>query len=474
MTPGGRPLDWQFGPLEALRRWPTDRALLLLHSGRFDRRWARWSILASPEGVYRFTADDPRKPAGAAAAGHSQWLGPSCPVDRFTHKPFVDLRQLISSSGGMWIGYLGYDLSRWIERLPVGPASGRDDRAWPVIELGYCPGYVRYDQVTQRWSAHGSWGGAAPKHDHTLPTLTDVRAGHVTVTAGGLHSDFDQKSYERCVAAAKRYIAAGDIFQVNLAQRLTAELLAESLPLHERPRIGRALFSQLAGVSPAWYGAYIELADVVSDRSALSHRAILSTSPELFLQLNGRSVVTRPVKGTRPASVHPDQLRDSEKDIAELNMIVDLMRNDLGRVCDYGSIRVAQSRVIESHPTVHHGVATIQGRLHRSKGIIDLLRATLPAGSITGAPKVRAMQIIDELEPVRRGPYSGCIGYFTGNRACLSVAIRTMLADWRTGRVDFSVGGGVVADSQPTVEYQETLDKAAPMLAALGVGVGVC
>lgn len=155
-------------------------------------------------------------------------------------------------------------------------------------------------------------------------------------------------------------------------------------------------------------------------------------------------------------------------------MIVDLMRNDLGRVCDYGSVQVTQPRTIESHPTVHHGVATIEGRLHRSKDIVDLLRATLPAGSITGAPKVRAMQLIDQIEPVRRGPYCGCIGYLSRHSACLSVAIRTMLVDASAKRVDFSVGGGVVADSQPQAEYQETLDKAAAMMSALRLHIGVC
>ncbi|MEO0515280.1 MAG: chorismate-binding protein, partial [Planctomycetota bacterium] len=172
------------------------------------------------------------------------------------------------------------------------------------------------------------------------------------------------------------------------------------------------------------------------------------------------------------AHVDPDELRDAEKDAAELNMIIDLLRNDLGRVCDYGSVRVTQPRTVESHPTVHHGVATVTGRLHVERSLRHLLRATFPGGSITGAPKVRAMQIIDELEPVARGPYCGAIGYAqleptAATTARLSIAIRTLLIDREAGRLNFSVGGGIVADSDPAAEYDETLDKAEAMLRAL-------
>jgi len=151
-----------------------------------------------------------------------------------------------------------------------------------------------------------------------------------------------------------------------------------------------------------------------------------------------------------------------------------LLRNELGRVCDYRSVRVTQPRTIESHPTVHHGVATIEGRLHESKDLIDLFKATMPGGSVTGAPKVRAMQIIDELEPVRRGPYCGAIGYIHGRKAQFNVAIRTLQVEMyaqQRGRVDFSVGGGIVADSDPQAEYHETLDKARALRAALASGV---
>ena len=183
-------------------------------------------------------------------------------------------------------------------------------------------------------------------------------------------------------------------------------------------------------------------------------------SPELLLDVDGatRRVVTRPIKGTRPRRVDRRELIESEKDAAELHMIVDLMRNDLGRVCRYGSIRVPRARTIETHGRVHHGVGEVVGTLREGVGLGELLRATFPAGSVTGAPKIRAMQIIEELEPVTRGPYCGAMGFISGDGSVrLNVAIRTAVV---TGAViDYAVGGGIVADSDPAAEYQESLDK---------------
>jgi anthranilate/para-aminobenzoate synthase component I len=183
----------------------------------------------------------------------------------------------------------------------------------------------------------------------------------------------------------------------------------------------------------------------------------------------GRRVVTRPIKGTRPRGVGMrEELLRSEKDQAELNMIVDLERNDLGRVCEVGSVRVTQTRAIEEHPTVYHGVATVEGRLREDVGLVELLRATFPGGSVTGAPKIRAMEIIEELEPVRRGPYCGAIGWIgAGGAMEFNVAIRTMVV--KGGTVYMPVGGGIVADSVPEREYEETIVKARAMFDAVGV-----
>ena len=200
---------------------------------------------------------------------------------------------------------------------------------------------------------------------------------------------------------------------------------------------------------------------------------LLSLSPELFFQIDAatRTITTRPIKGTRPEAASAQELEHSAKDAAELHMIVDLMRNDLGRICEYGTVRVLDPRSIETHPTVHHGVSEITGHLRADISFGDILRATFPGGSVTGAPKIRAMQIIDALEPVRRGPYCGAIGFIdNAGGACLNIGIRTMMlsgqrpedrCDFIDGRIDYGAGGGIVADSVPAEEYIESMDKAA-------------
>ena len=344
-----------------------------------------------------------------------------------------------------------YDIGRWVERLP---ARTVDNRAWPIVELGWCPGYLLYDRQTGRWRACGRWAHGG------FPQLSIEAAKIGAFNTTQPRSIFTRAGYQSSIKSILSYIAAGDVFQVNLAQRFSAHFEGRA------PQATRTLFDRLATVSPAWYGAYLETMDDPS--TGQTGRVIASTSPELFHQVDSAGhVLTRPIKGTRPASADPGELLNSEKDRAELTMIVDLLRNDLGRVCAYGSVNVLEPRVIESHPTVHHGVATIAGRLHPSKDTMDLLRATMPGGSVTGAPKIRAMQIIDELEPVRRGPYCGCIGYISRQATCLNIAIRTMLIDTDMCTLDYSVGGGIVADSDPHFEYDETIDKAAAMLAAL-------
>jgi para-aminobenzoate synthetase component 1 len=251
------------------------------------------------------------------------------------------------------------------------------------------------------------------------------------------------------VRRAIDYIQSGDVFQVNLSQRISLGLSAQPKEIWERA----------LAQSPEQFAAFLDYGDF----------ALISLSPELFLQVTGRQVITRPIKGTRPLGPGMEtDLRLSSKDAAELNMIVDLERNDLGRVCEIGSVKVVQPRTIEAHRTVYHGVATIAGTLRQEIKFVDLLRAMFPGGSITGAPKIRAMQIIEELEPVRRGPYCGAIGYLAADGSMqFNVAIRTMIL--KDGLVHVPVGGGIVADSDPADEYEETLVKAKAMFDALGV-----
>jgi para-aminobenzoate synthetase component 1 len=321
---------------------------------------------------------------------------------------------------GRWVGHLNYDLGRLFESIGNGPA---DDLQIPLFHFTFCiPAAER-----------------APGPD--LPYRMDSAL---------LRSNFTRPQYVRAVDRAIEYIGAGDVFQVNLSQRFT-------VGLRENPA---NLYHRLSQHSPARYAALLSYGDY----------AMISHSPELFFRVDAdRRITTRPIKGTRP--LRPgmqEQLRDSAKDQAELHMIVDLERNDLGRVCRVGTVRVVEPRTIETHPGVYHGVATVEGILRDDVALVDLLRAMFPGGSVTGAPKIRAMQIIDELEPVRRGPYCGAIGYLAADGSMqFNVAIRTMLV--KDGLVHIPVGGGIVADSNPQAEYEETLTKAKAMFDALGI-----
>jgi para-aminobenzoate synthetase component 1 len=271
-----------------------------------------------------------------------------------------------------------------------------------------------------------------------------------------LESSFTRESYLKAVERVREYIFAGDIFQANLSQRFEAPLSEPAWSLYRR----------LRERNPAPFAAFLDFPGV----------AVLSASPERFLRVDaGGSVETRPIKGTRPRGVGPEHdaalgqaLAESPKDRAENLMIVDLMRNDLSRVCAPGSVRVAELFALEQYATVHHLVSTVVGQLAPGADALDLLRAAFPGGSITGAPKLRAMEIIAELEPSRRGVYCGSIGYWSvTGELDTSIAIRTAVA--RNGRVYFNAGGGVVADSDPADEYQETLDKARGLIDALAV-----
>jgi para-aminobenzoate synthetase component 1 len=331
-----------------------------------------------------------------------------------------------------WVGFLNYDLGRLFETLP---SRAIDDVDLPLFEFALIPG------------GRGT-PGSRPRD---IP-LTPVPAGTELPTC-----TFSREAYVHAVARAIEFIRAGDVFQVNLSQRFSS-------PLREPPE---RIYARLLADAPARYGGLLDFGDY----------ALVSNSPELFLRISTdpesgeRRVVTRPIKGTRPRQRGMEaELRESIKDAAELNMIVDLERNDLGRVCKVGSVKVTEPRAIELHPTVLHGVATVEGMLRPDVTFVDLLRATFPGGSITGAPKIRAMQIIDELEPVRRGPYCGAIGYLRADGTIeLNVAIRTMIA--KDGRIHIPVGGGIVADSDPAAEYEETLVKARAMFAALGLSL---
>jgi para-aminobenzoate synthetase component 1 len=270
-----------------------------------------------------------------------------------------------------------------------------------------------------------------------------------------LKGGFTHQEYVDAVEKARQYIIAGDIFEVNISQRFEAEL---SITPYE-------LYKRLRQINPAPFACYLGFDEVT----------VVSASPERFIRTRGDWIETRPVKGTRPRGKTPEEdealaneLLSSAKDRAENIMIVDLERNDLGRVCSYGSVKVTELTILEVFPTVFHLTSTVEGRLREGKNCIDLLKATFPGGSITGAPKVRAMEIIDELEPTKRSIYTGNIGYLSFNGDIdLNIAIRTFLV--KGSKAYFQVGGAVVYDSNPEAEYQETLDKGKALVAALNM-----
>ncbi|MDO8837850.1 MAG: aminodeoxychorismate synthase component I [Parvibaculum sp.] len=349
-------------------------------------------------------------------------------------------------------GFFGYGLGRTLERLPPeAPPYAVDDQNLPDMALGFYDTVLAFDMIARRaWSF--STGGPEraarmrARFEAAGPLPSTARVAPTTIT-----SNFTRTAYERAVAQVVDDIYAGDIFQANLSQRFEARL-AEGDAAY-------ALYLRLRAASPAPFGAFFNFGE----------GAILSSSPERFLACRDGAVETRPIKGTRPRGRTPDEdrrlaadLMASEKDRAENVMIVDLLRNDISRVCADGSVTVEKLCALESFANVHHLVSTIRGRLRDDATAADLLAACFPGGSVTGAPKLRAMEIIAELEPTARGPYCGAIGYLGADGAMdTAIAIRTMIVKDR--RVTFQAGGGIVADSDPAAEYEETLAKARDM-----------
>jgi para-aminobenzoate synthetase component 1 len=392
---------------------------------------------------------------------------------------------------GGFAGYIGYDWGAALERLP---SSRYDDLAIPDVMLGLYDWVLSWDHIEHRaWIVStGLPAAGAARARRAAERLTAVKEALQTDAAVGpirnarplfpqrhaidrapsfpvadvecgwetqLRSSFTHQSYAAAVRRVREYILAGDIFQANLSQRLEA-------PLRESPW---TLYRRLRSLNPAPFAAYLDFDDVV----------VVSASPERFLSVTpDGQVEARPIKGTRPRGLSPEHdaalgraLWESEKDRAENLMIVDLLRNDLSRACEPGTVRVPELFELEHYSTVHHLVSTVIGKLMAGKESIDLLCAAFPGGSITGAPKVRAMEIIAELEPSRRGVYCGTLGYMSVTGAMdTSIVIRTYLIRRSRNsdrRAYFSVGGGIVADSDPEQEYQETLDKARALIAAL-------
>lgn len=384
-------------------------------------------------------------------------------TEYFKSDPFIALESLLKkfgireSSPGIpfasgAVGYFSYDLKNFLEDLP---GAARDDIGIPDCMLGFYDAVIAYDHLNGTCSIAGRTHSSIKKLRKSLALSSIERHAKLAIKAPRLRSNFTKASYMKAVRKAKDYIRKGDIYQVNLSQRFEATLDMSPLELYRR----------LRSFSPTPFAAYLGFGDVT----------ILSSSPERFLFKKGSYIETRPIKGTRPRGedaagdiAMERELAASAKDMAEHIMIVDLERNDLGRICEFGSVRPTESAVIEKYANVFHLVSAVAGALKKDVNAVDCLRATFPGGSITGAPKIRSMEIIDELEGVRRSVYTGALGYigFDGTMD-MSIVIRTFVIKGK--KLYFQVGGGIVADSDPEKEYEETLHKARGLMQALGV-----
>ncbi|MEK7310103.1 MAG: aminodeoxychorismate synthase component I [Planctomycetota bacterium] len=393
---------------------------------------------------------------------------------KITHKkgdPLEELRSILNTykvrhnpkspapfmGGG--VGYFGYDLCHFIEKLP---STTKNDLKFPDLFFAFYDKFIAIDHSANKaWNVRLDIGAnlcsldSCLRRNDTFLSVIPAKAGiqKKKITGSMLKSNFTKQEYLKAVRRVKEYIFAGDIYQANLSQRF-------EIPLNKHPL---ELFQILQQINPAPFSALLK---------PNNNKLIISSSPERFLKVKNGYIETRPIKGTRPRGQTKQQdsrlkkeLFHSIKDNAELAMIVDMERNDLGRVCKYDSVKVTQQKVLETYPTLHHLVATVKGELDSKYDLVDVVKATFPGGSITGAPKIRAMEIIDELEPTRRNVYTGAIGYigFDGTMD-LSIAIRIIMLNGN--KAYYQVGGGIVADSDPASEYQETLTKGKALMQA--------
>ena len=502
ITPG-------LSPESLVARLHGEPGVVLLRSNLFDFPQARYSLVTARP-FLSLRSYGSRCELQHDGVAHTQFGNPWRILDGLMARyELLEELDLPFPLGGCF-GYWGYDLKNFVE--PRLPRRAVNDLELPDCHVGFHASLVVFDhRLDKTWivatglqvdgsrsetqaaaqldfwrerisapletvataapvpqaSSPASSGGvsppvpaacARPPRELATDHDRDDRDSRRTIpgsSPASITSNFTRAEFLDRLAAVQRYIRAGDIYQVNLAQRLSAAC----------PWTGWELFERLAAVSPAPFSAFLDCADF----------QVASSSPEMFLRLSGSHIQTRPIKGTRPRDHDPNrdaqftyELQTSPKEMAELVMITDLLRNDLGRVCEYGSVQVPELVRLERYPQVQHLVSTVEGRLRPEVTHFAALAACFPGGSITGAPKIRAMEIIDELEPVARGPYTGCHGYLGFNRESqLAITIRTAVC--KPGRAWFHAGAGIVADSIPAAEYDETLAKARGFVAALNL-----
>lgn len=464
MTPLVEVVPTRHTPLSLARLLAGEPGLSVLHAARPDA-WGRSASLVATRPLLTFTS----------RGAQSEVRVEGGLVERQYGNPWRVLAPLLGQFElpghaavpvplGAAIGHFGYDLNQFVE--PRLARRAINDLALPDCHLGFHGTLVAFVEGEAHVVATGLASDGtrdARRAALDMARWKDCLAQPVPpapvptpqAPARDRRASLEGPFYTAAVRRAQAYIHTGDIYQVNLARRLDAAVARSSWDL----------FETMVARSPAPYAAFLPSAGF----------DLVSASPELFLALDDRRVVTRPIKGTRPRGHDAEsdarlaaELLASEKERAELTMITDLLRNDLGRVAAYGSVRVPELLRLESYAHVHHLVSTVEASLREGVSHLDALEACFPGGSITGAPKLRAMEIIDELEPVARGPYCGCHGFLGFNPISrLAITIRTALV--RDGHAWFHAGAGIVADSQPEAELAETEAKAMGFLAALGV-----
>ena len=445
-------------PVSAFRKLDDGRFSYLLESIEGGEKWGRYSFLGSTPSVIIRSKGNLVETISDGITVQQEAADPlACVKELLAQFTPVEVDGLPRFFGGA-VGYLGYDMVRHFEHLPTVKPALIDayDSYFLITDT-----IVIFDNVRQKIkvvsnahlnngvTAEQAYDEATRKIESIVQRLRTALPTGTTAPSGRkieLKSNVTREEYEAAVEKAKEYVRAGDIIQVVPSQRFSGELSADPFDIY---RVMRTL-------NPSPYMFFLRLDDTV----------IAGASPEVMVRKEGNRVELRPIAGTRPrgATAEEDarlaeELLGDPKERAEHVMLVDLGRNDLGRVCVTGSVNVSELMVIERYSHVMHIVSNVQGELKESRDAFDLVRATFPAGTLSGAPKVRAMQIIDELEPVRREIYGGAVGYFSfsGNMD-LAITIRTLVI--KDGMVHLQAGGGVVADSDPAAEWQESVNKA--------------
>ncbi len=452
-------------PVSAFLRIAGDSPYaFLLESVEGGEKVARYSFLgAKPDSVLRVVSGEVFVEENGVTRRDD--LPPLQAMRRYAGR-YVPVRSddLPPFTGGA-VGFMGYGAIHWFEKLPDAHKDdlGIDDSIVAFFSTLVAFDHVRHEMVLiSNVFTDGRTEGLEAEYDQALARIAAMEAqlelpASVPVPLGGerakMRSTMNRDLFEMAVNRAKEYITAGDAFQVVLSQRLELSITAHPFQIYRALRV----------VNPSPYMFYLRLGDVT----------LVGASPEMLVRCTGRRVDYRPIAGTRPRGATDvedallgEELRTDEKETAEHVMLVDLGRNDLGRVCDFGSVEVTELMTIERYSHVMHIVSGIKGRLRAGSDRFDALAACFPAGTVTGAPKLRAMQIVDELEPTRRGPYSGAVFYvdYTGNLdSCIT--IRTLVI--KGNKAYLQVGAGIVADSEPDKEYIETINKARAITRAI-------